>query len=213
MGAYIDISGLRFGRLTAIERHEKTRDGKTTWWCICDCGTQRAFIGTLLRSGHTKSCGCFQVDETIRNHTTHGKSHTYMHRLWTDIRNRCNNPRNKSYPFYGGRGIKVCERWEADYSNFVADLGTPPPGMQIDRIDNDRDYGPDNCRWTTRAINCRNRRNNHIIEWNGQRRCIKEWSELTGISRLAISQRINKLNWPIEKALTTPAQRRKKPNG
>lgn len=142
----------------------------------------------------------------------HGLSYTAEYRAWQTMRLRCNNPRNRAYPSYGGRGIKVCDRWLNSVEAFLADMGPKPsPAHEIDRRDNDGDYTPDNCRWTTRKINDRNRRNNRHIEINGETLTLVEWSERYAVRSETISERIDR-GWLPELAVTTPA-RRKLPKG
>ena len=121
------------------------------------------------------------------------------YRSWQSMRQRCSNPARASYPYYGGRGIKVCERWNS-FDNFLKDMGERPDGMWIDRIDGNGDYCPENCRWSTPKEQCRNRSSNRVITHNGQSRLMVEWSELKGIPLRTLSRRIND-GWPIERAL------------
>jgi len=137
---------------------------------------------------------------------SHGLSRTPEYRCWQTMRLRCHNPKNPAYKDYGARGITVCERWLDDPQAFLDDMGTKPtPDHEIDRKDNSLGYEPGNCRWVLREINCRNRRSNHLIEFNGEQKTLVEWSTQTGIRAESIDARI-KSGWSIERALTTPSR-------
>ncbi len=134
------------------------------------------------------------------------KSRLRTYRIYISMKHRCESPNSTSYERYGERGIYVSPRW-LTFDAFLADMGCQPPGMALDRIDNDGPYSPENCRWATRKENARNTRRNHYIEFRGERRCISDWSEITGISKAAILHRI-KSGWSVESALTIPANRK-----
>jgi hypothetical protein len=153
---------MRFGRLVAQEFVE-TRNGHSYWRCRCDCGTTTIITGNTLRQGKSQSCGCFHADlmqaeppRLRHGHNRVGKR-TRMYRIWSNMKSRCSNPNAKQYKDYGGRGIKVCKRW-ATFDNFLADMGECLPELQLDRIDNNGDYKPSNCRWVTPKENSATRR-------------------------------------------------------
>lgn len=155
----IDLTGQRFGRLTVLERAEN-KGAYVCWKCRCDCGIEKIIAGYCLKSGKTQSCGCLQIERTAEAHTTHGKYHTRLHGIWTDMKARCNNPNRKAYKDYGGRGITVCEEWHNSFETFYewAMANGYSDDLTIDRIDNDKGYSPDNCRWATMADQNKNKR-------------------------------------------------------
>lgn len=191
--------GDKFGRLTVVGMGQK---GRYRYYavCKCDCGIEKSIRCDALVSGAALSCGCLHKDII----TTHSLSASPHYSRWRNMIERCENPDNSSYQDYGGRGIKVCERWH-DVSLFIGDL---PPGyvngMQMDRIDNDGDYEPGNIRWVTPKRNSSNRRTTRVIQYNGVSRTASEWSRLLGGSHGLVSQRIDEFGWSEEAAVTTP---------
>ena len=156
------LTGQRFGRLTAIEPTEKRYDGKIVYHCLCDCGKQCFIRSSDLRKGHTRSCGCLVKDVN----TTHGMTKTSIYSCWTHMIQRCENPQCAIYKYYGGRGIKVCDRWHK-FENFYEDVGDPPEGMTLDRWpNNDGNYEPTNFRWAS----CQEQSNNQRPKSCGSRK-------------------------------------------
>ena len=181
MSKVIDLTGMKFGRLTVLERAEKYKNGNYLWRCRCECGNFTVVSGNSLKSGHTQSCGCLCKE----NHTTHQMTHTKLYTNWSVMIQRCYNEKNEKYPRYGGRGIKVCERWK-DFSNFYADVSQmehfKEPGYSLDRIDNDGDYCPENVRWATPKQQARNRHNNIKVNYQGEEMTLPDAAEKSGIN-------------------------------
>lgn len=155
------LEGQRFGRLAVVRRHERNSlSGKAQWRCLCTCGGVAIATTGDLRSGATVSCGCFrkeQVGLSVHGHGRRGKHRSPTYHSWADMVKRCTNPRNWAWKYYGERGITVCERWMT-FENFLADMGDRPEGLTLDRINNDGNYEPGNCRWATRKQQSENRR-------------------------------------------------------
>lgn len=152
-----DMTGKRCGRLTVISRATPAGEKPVRWSAQCDCGGKAVVTGTKLRSGHTKSCGCLREEVRRKTPLTHGMSDSTVYRRWRGMLNRCRNPKFDAYKWYGARGIQVCERW-LKFENFIADMGIPQEGMELDRIDTNLGYEPENCRWVSHQVNCQNRR-------------------------------------------------------
>lgn len=199
-----DLTGKSFGRLSVICFVGKCDDNIPRWLCRCQCGVESIFRGACLKSGDTTSCGCYQREGASRRLKSHGMSKTTLYRRWRGMWNRATRINGIPYKNYGGRGIRICDRWKR-FENFRDDMGPSfQQGLELDRIDNDGNYEPGNCRWVTRVVQQRNTRQNHKLTFRGETRTIVEWSEITGISTGAINMRVNKYKWPIERALTEP---------
>ena len=148
-----NLTGTKFGRWLVIKRSENGSYGRTRWQCLCECGNEGVVAGSSLICGDSQSCGCLRKELTAKRSITHGytrnRGKTKVYKAWVGMRARCNNPKNKAYEYYGGRGISICERWN-DFGNFMKDMGERPKGLTLDRKDNDGNYEPGNCRWATR---------------------------------------------------------------
>ena len=206
----IDLTGQLFGRWRVLSRAENDRHGNARWLCECTCPqrTRRIVRGVDLRSGHARSCGCLQREVTAARNTTHGLSKTPEYKVWLNMIKRCTNPNHPEYKNYGGRGIKVCDRWLESFENFFADTGLrPSPKLTLERIDNDGDYEPENWRWATRKEQARNIRPNRMIPFNGEMLCVTEWAERVGIKANTLLWRLDR-GWSIERALTQPVRGR-----
>lgn len=201
-----DITGHKFHRWT-VQGFTGMEKGRTTWECLCDCGTTKKVNGCNLRNGESMSCGCLVVDTQRSRLTTHGESkndkQTPEYRTWSDIFGRCLNPKNRSFGNYGGRGIGICDKWRS-YDEFLSDMGRRPTAKHtLDRKNNSKGYGPDNCRWATKAQQSQNMRSNRMMTLDGKTLCVAEWAEITGIKIGVIRGRLNR-GWDDEKSLTTP---------
>ena len=195
----LTLSGMRFGFATVL-RPRGSDKKKSFWECVCDCGNVFVTKGVYLKRGATRSCGCL-VGE---NNKKHGGVGTPEYRSWVAMRNRCFNKKNHAYKRYGGRGIKVASRW-GNFENFLSDMGKRPIGTSLDRIDNDGDYKPSNCRWATRKQQGTNKRNNKIISFFGKMLTLKDASDHFQIKRTTLSRRLN-AGWSIRDALTRPVR-------
>lgn len=193
------LPGERFGRLVVIEANGKSRK------CKCDCGSIITVCRTsALTSGNTQSCGCLRKEITGNNRRKHGMCKTKVYAIWTSMIQRCTNPNNHKFKRYGGRGITVCQRWQESFEAFFQDMGNPPFGYTLDRINNDGPYSPENCRWADDKTQARNRSNNHILTHQGQSHTIAEWAEELNIPRTTISTRL-RLGWDDDKVLSEEA--------
>lgn len=195
-----DLVGQRFGRLVVQEFVGRDSQKKLTWSCLCDCGTIKIVRGSSLKDGNTKSCGCLRKELiTIHDQANKGAK-TKEYSAWISMIQRCNNPKNPDYVHYGGRGIKVCDRW-LKFENFYEDMGKRPECMTLERKDNDGGYEPGNCRWATREEQNNNTRRNRYKEHEGERRTITQWARHIGISKQALSYRLSRNDGEIGRSL------------
>ena len=203
-----NLAGQKFGCLSVIERSGSTKRGLAVWHCRCDCGKETDVIGCHLLSGQTKSCGHLRYNSI---NFTHRMSKTRLYRIWRSMRNRCFYQKHKSYSDYGGRGITVCSTWEKDFQAFFdwAMKNGYSDNLTIDRIDYNGNYEPSNCRWATMKVQENNRRNNHLLTFNGDTKTLTQWSVKQGIGDNILYQRLRN-GWSIEKALLTPVKKRRK---
>ena len=160
MARSIDLTGQRFGRLTVEKRAGTSQNGNVLWACKCDCGNITVVKGYSLKNSITRSCGCLIAESTKDRNTTHGLRKTRLYRIWANMKDRCLNSNAPGYLYYGGRGITICDEWKNDFLQFYdwAMANGYADDLSIDRIDNDKGYNPDNCRWATHSEQMRNRR-------------------------------------------------------
>ena len=209
---FIDLTGKKFGKLAVLEAARKNKNGGFAWKCKCECGNEAIVSAGNLLNGHSKSCGCLRAEWCKENRTKHGLENTRLYSIWLDMIYRCHNPENPNYKRYGERGILVCDEWKNDvraFYNWAMQNGYSDD-LTIDRIDNNGNYCPENCRWTTKKEQANNRRSNVFITRNGETKTMKQWSFETGIPYQVVWQRIQKLGWDTERALTEPARRKKR---
>jgi hypothetical protein len=211
MATKLKLAGRRFGRLAVIHQTE-SRSGQWFWMCRCDCGTMKEVAAHDLSTGHTNSCGCLKIDTIREIRTTHGYrsenfSNPFEYAAWRDMKARCLNPQNKSFKNYGARGVKICEHWLKSFDNFLADIGKRPSKYHsLDRINNDGNYEPSNCRWATTEQQQNNRANTPKIKiWN-EEKTIAQWARFAGINDGMIRYRI-KRGWSPCLAISKKSQR------
>lgn len=214
MGKLIDLTGQRFGRLIVLAKSNSKQGGKTWWTCRCDCGKILDVWSVYLRNGTTKSCGCLSRElssyrfRAIRKaQGADGRSATRLYSIWRGMIQRCENPNAHYYDHYGGRGIQVCKEWRNSFSAFRqwALKNGYGEGLTIDRIDNDGNYSPENCRWADSFIQCNNMRSNRMITYAGKTLSVSQWAVELGISRSTLAVRLCK-GWSIQRALATPSE-------
>lgn len=210
-----DLVGQRFSRLVVIEPIEENEHGTIIWKCLCDCGNYKNVSTKNLRNGRVRSCGCLAKEIFSKSRMASIKipgltiATTRIYRIWYETKRRCYNLKCIQYNNYGGRGITVCDEWRnnsATFYNWAISNGYAD-NLTIDRKDNNGNYCPDNCRWLTQKEQQNNRRNNRLIEFNGETKTISEWGEKYNINYNLIAYRL-KIGWTIEKALITPVHKK-----
>jgi hypothetical protein len=197
--------GQVFTRLTVVAQSAVRQKGEVVWACSCVCGAVKHARGSALRGGYTKSCGCLQRESRSVAKVTHGMSHTRVYRVWAAMWGRCTNPNTKNFADYGGRGIAVCARWR-DFKKFLLDLGEPPAGALLERVNNNKGYSPSNCRWATRAEQNQNKRTTRYLTAGGETLPLVVWAKRLGIRHSTLRERLER-GWSEEQACTTPTKR------
>ncbi len=199
MVARIDLAGQRFGRWLVL-----SYTGEMRWLCRCDCGTEKDVHGASLRRGATQ--GCISCHPALGNRRTHGERRTRLYNIWSGMIYRCENPNADAYLRYGGRGISICPEWRSSYESFRdwARSNGYAAHLTIDRINNDRGYEPNNCRWATFAEQNRNYGRNRPIEYQGRTVLIGDLAVEHGLPADIVKNRVRRYGWTIEKALSTP---------
>ena len=201
MSKRLDLIGRKFGRLTVISFSHINQRQCTVWNCVCECRNTTQTSGVELVRGHTKSCGCLNIDKLLERSTKHRMADTPIYTTWQRIKDRCTNPNNPKYKDYGGRGIKVCDKWLKSFDDFFADMKNKPSSCHtIDRINVNGDYEPNNCRWATPKEQANNTRRNRLLTCNEETHTMAEWASIVNINYNTISQRLRR-GWPISKAL------------
>jgi len=204
MPKFIDMAGQKFGRLTAITRGKRLTSGgnmRITWLCRCDCGKESVVDSQLLRTGNTKSCGCWNRESARRRQYRHGMNRTPEYESWCAAKKRCNNPKGHDRVNYGGRGIKMCPEWESSFAAFYLELGPRPKGYSLDRIDVNRGYEPGNCRWATIDEQSNNRRNCHYVNFEGERMTISQCARRVGVRPMRLRHQLRDLGLPLDGAI------------
>lgn len=209
---FIDLTGQRFGRLVVIERIKNDEKGYVQWLCQCDCGNKIKVFSNNLRKGNTKSCGCLRKDKAKEIFTKHKKCNSRLYVVWRDMKRRCTNPHSKDFINYGARGIKVCKDWEnfKIFEEWAIKNGYDEKAQKgkctLDRINNNGNYQPNNCRWVTAKEQANNRKSNHYITINNKTHTIAQWAEIYQIKPYIITNRIRR-NWNEIDAVITPLKK------
>lgn len=200
-----DLTGQRFGRLVVVQENGKIK-GKTSWLCKCDCGNERVAIGTYLKTGHTKSCGCL-LEETrkLPKKTTHKQSKSRLYKEWCSMKSRCGDGYHGKEN-YKEKGITVCDEWQKfePFAEWALSSGYKDD-LTLDRIDNDKGYSPDNCRWVTMKAQENNRTNNVLIEYNGEVKTLKQWCEYFNVNYGMVKAR-RRHGWEINRLFIPPTK-------
>lgn len=198
--------GERFGRLVVIGDGGLNNDKHRLWLCRCDCGTMTTVLPSHARRGTKSSCGCYRRELATQLKLSHGYARTPEYGVWAGIKARCYNPNKPSYVDYGGRGIRMCDRWRNSFSAFYEDMGhRPSPDLTIERIDNEGDYEPGNCVWAPRSVQSWNRRPTVWLEYKGRSINKRDASLIAGVPPDRIKQRLAK-GWSVERAIETPVR-------
>lgn len=212
MSAPKNLIGQKFGRLLVLKRADNFK-GRTYWLCQCECGNQKVIMGKLLLNGSTQSCGCLcreRAAESAHNRAKHGDYKTRLYSIWTGMKDRCYFPATNGYKNYGAKGIKVCDEWHQyiPFRDWALSHGYAEE-LTIDRIDNNKDYCPENCRWAAIKEQRHNSSQNHFLEYNNERHTIDEWAKIIGINYFTLWNRIRR-GWSVKEALTKPVQKQNK---
>lgn len=206
-----DLRGNRYNMLVVLNRVENSRNGQSRWECICDCGEKTIVSASNLKLGAVKSCGCL----IHQPHNTHHLSNTRLYNIWFKMKQRCYDKRNNAYRDYGGRGITICDEWKDDFECFYSwsmENGYDE-NLSIDRIDNDKGYSPQNCRWANPKEQANNRRNCVVITFKGKTMNLSQWCKELNLPYKTIHSRIYKKGWSYEKALSIPIKSANKYGG
>ena len=214
MAVFNDLSGNRYDMLYVVCRVENSYNGYVQYLCQCDCGNSKIVKACNLTNGNTHSCGCLKKKMMSAKMFKHGDAgsqnskSTRLYEIWKAMIGRCCCDGSSAYDNYGGRGITVCDEWRNDYTTFKkwALSNGYQDNLTIDRINNNGNYSPDNCRWITMSEQMYNKRNNRLLTFKNETKTITEWANEYGINRRLLGTRIDRYHWSIEKALTTPVR-------
>lgn len=204
MPKFNDLTGKKFGRLTVICRADNTKSKKVRWLCKCDCGKTTEVVSSNLTVGKTQSCGCLNREHLLQAITKHGMRKSRIYNIWLHMIDRCENPKNTNFAFYGGRGITICKEWHDPiiFAKWAKSNGYSDK-LTIDRIDVNKGYSPQNCRWASRKVQSRNKRDTRYITYNGKRQSLMDWVDEYNLTEWALRNRIRR-GWSIDRALNTP---------
>ena len=204
----IDLTGKRFNRLVVVKEVDKNKYGTRQWLCKCDCGKYVIDTSNHITTGHTKSCGCYKIEFAKNSFTKHGEKYTRLYNIWCSMKQRCYDENCNNYTRYGGKGISVCDEWNNSYECFRdwSMRNGYKDNLSIDRVNNNGNYEPDNCRWATRKTQSNNKSSNHVITYNGITKTVKQWSEDININYGTLLSRFLR-GWSIERALKQPVRK------
>ena len=206
MSRHIDLTNQRFGRLVAIVKEGRNHRNYALWRCKCDCGNEKLIAYAELKKGRVKSCGCWQRERMAALNKSHGMSSSKEFRSWMKAKDRCFNPKHPAYEKYGGRGIVMCDEWRNSFTAFYEYMGDCPRTYTLDRIDNSKGYEPGNCRWASKKEQAMNSCWPKLVTIDGVTKNLSEWATLNGLRKESVYNRINKLGWSVEDAVSKPAR-------
>jgi len=206
----IDLKGQKFGRLTVLRDSGQRTNGKIMWVCRCICGDTVNVRSSHLIGGQIQSCKCLNRERTSEVNTTHGRSRDRLYAVYRAMLQRCSDKTCSNWERYGGRGIRVCKRWQGlgGFERFISDMKEPPTvNHSIERKKNKLDYSPSNCVWATRSTQARNKRNNRFVSYQGQRKLLLDWAAVLKLPYKELHRRIVSRGWPVDRAFTTPVRK------
>jgi hypothetical protein len=200
-GKELDLTDIKFGRLTAVRKGSNHKT-QTRWECLCDCGNSALVTTQNLRNGSTKSCGCYKKEcDTLHGHSNPGGTPSYTYMAWTSMHLRCKSDRPEKLKRYKNRGISVCAEWQ-NFKNFLRDMGEKPQGLYLDRIDNNKGYDKNNCRWVTPKESVKNRECTISINYRGAVKTLKEWCILLNVPYSRVRRRYVSKKWSVHDMFT-----------
>lgn len=205
----IDLTGHKYGRV-AVLSYFGHKNGRTAWNCLCDCGNTFVTTGDSLRTGKTSSCGCYRHEREIEANVKHGLHGTRLYKIYHHMKQRCYDSGNSRYKNYGGRGIKICQEWLSDFKNFYnwALENGYKENLSIERIDVNGNYCPENCKWIPMIEQYKNKTNNIIVEYKGEKKILSEWCKELNLRYSIVHRRLND-GWDVEKAFFKPTSKYK----